>query len=220
MLKIVSYSLWGNNKIYYDGILSNYKIIEKLLPDYTMRIYVESIIDYTKWKEYNIQFVPVVSLGPFHGMYWRFMACEDADVALIRDLDSRISQREIELIKEWEKSDKNFHIIRDHPLHKMPIMGGTWGCKGMLLKEIHRLIKEHGNFLNYGDDQVFLKNIIFPLVKDVCLEHCSCGFGFTSDHKPFNKSIDGSFIGERIGSDELPLYSVDRKINLLNETVY
>ena len=46
-----------------------------------------------------------------------------------RDADSRLSLREKEAVEKWINSDKDFHIMRDHPHHYYPILGGTWGFK-------------------------------------------------------------------------------------------
>ena len=52
------------------------------------------------------------------------------DVAVFRDLDSLISQREIEAVTQWINSKHAFHIMRDHPNHgTVPIMAGMWGAK-------------------------------------------------------------------------------------------
>ena len=41
-----------------------------------------------------------------------------------RDLDSVPSPREVDAVKEWLHSkNKTFHIMRDHPLHGVPILG-------------------------------------------------------------------------------------------------
>ena len=46
-----------------------------------------------------------------------------------RDLDSRLNDREQAAVQEWLNSKKEFHIMRDHPMHGWPILGGLWGCK-------------------------------------------------------------------------------------------
>lgn len=68
-------------------------------------------------------------------MQWRFLVLGDNTVQkfLARDLDSRITQREMDAVNEWEKSSKLFHAMRDHPAHETPILGGMWGGKNLLL---------------------------------------------------------------------------------------
>ena len=214
MKKIISYSLWGDKEIYLAGIIKNYELINNYFNDYKMRVYVDSKY---KNKSYlysisQLEIKEIEYLGLYHGMYWRFFAFEDCDVVLPRDLDSRITIREIELIRQWEKLTKSFFVIRDHPLHKMPIMGGMWGGRNGL-KDIQALITKYGRFLEYGDDQQFLQSYIFPIIKNDCLEFSSNGNFYFDNRIFFSKSKDGEFIGERIGKNEMPLYLNDRIIN-------
>lgn len=217
MKQIISYSLWGNNDIYYDGIFYNYSLIRKLLPDFSMRIYVDSnypINKLHKIEEFNIEVLPIISLGKNHGMFWRFFAFEDNDVVLIRDLDSRISERECGLVKEWLESDKSLHIIRDNFWHKMPIMGGMWGGRN-ILKNIKSLVNDYGKFEKYGDDQEFLQ-IVFSMFKEDCIEHSSNGLLLTSNGIAIKKDINGYFMGERVYGDNTPVYPQDRALYLTN----
>ena len=64
-------------------------------------------------------------------MFWRFYPIEnkDIDIFLSRDVDSRITEREMKFVNEWINSDKIFHIIRDHPGHRIEILRGTFGIK-------------------------------------------------------------------------------------------
>ena len=52
------------------------------------------------------------------------------DLFLSRDLDSRISPREVSAVTEFLSDPRaNFHVMRDHPAHVTYIMGGLWGVK-------------------------------------------------------------------------------------------
>ena len=64
-------------------------------------------------------------------LIWRFLPILDpnVDILLSRDLDSTITSREVEAVKQFLNSSKDFHIMRDHPNHIQPIMGGLWGIK-------------------------------------------------------------------------------------------
>jgi len=50
-------------------------------------------------------------------------------VTMSRDLDSRVTEREVAAVNEWLESNKTLHSMRDHPWHTVPIMGGGWGSK-------------------------------------------------------------------------------------------
>jgi hypothetical protein len=100
-------------------------------------------------------------------MFWRFLAaCDpDVDIMISRDADSRLSKREKFAVEEWINSNYQFHIIRDHPYHSVPILGGMWGSKKGLLSNIGNLINDYqkGDFL--GVDQDFLGKHIYPMVE-------------------------------------------------------
>lgn len=56
---------------------------------------------------------------------WRFLPAADplVDVMGSRDLDSPLAQRELDAVNEWLSSDKQWHSMRDHPLHTVPMLG-------------------------------------------------------------------------------------------------
>ena len=66
-----------------------------------------------------------------NGMLWRLLPILDplVDVVLVRDLDSRLSRREAEAVEEWLASSKAVHVMRDHPSHSWPMLGGMWGAR-------------------------------------------------------------------------------------------
>ncbi|KAK8405419.1 hypothetical protein O3P69_001755 [Scylla paramamosain] len=47
----------------------------------------------------------------------------------ISDVDSRVSQREVAAVEEWLASRKMFHVMRDHPSHNVPVLGGMWDAR-------------------------------------------------------------------------------------------
>lgn len=46
------------------------------------------------------------------------------DTFMSRDADSRIIPREEAAVREWLTTDRIFHVMRDHPYHCTPILGG------------------------------------------------------------------------------------------------
>ena len=106
--------------------------------------------------------------GTPNSMMWRFTACDDEDVEcfISRDTDSRLSLREKEAVDEWLESDKNFHIMRDHPYHVTAIMGGMWGMKrtariNMKFK-VEKFINGKFHEDKKGVDQAFLWGVMYP----------------------------------------------------------
>ncbi len=69
-------------------------------------------------------------------MFWRMLPIltTDYDYVAIRDLDSVITRREADATNEWIQSGKLIHIMRDHPGHTAPIMGGMFSVKSSELE--------------------------------------------------------------------------------------
>ena len=129
---IIAYSLWGDDPMYWVGALKNIELSKIYYPGWICRFYIDKnskteLIETIKGD--NVEVILVDSKDSFHGMFWRFWASEDLDVDIFlsRDCDSRISEREVNAVNEWLESDKDFHIMRDHPYHTVPILGGMWG---------------------------------------------------------------------------------------------
>jgi hypothetical protein len=66
---------------------------------------------------------------------WRFLTLSDplVDVTLIRDLDSNLSNREVEAVTEWLESSADLHVMRDNSYHQMPILGVSIQLKHKIL---------------------------------------------------------------------------------------
>ncbi len=146
------------------------------------------------------------SKDSFHGMFQRFHAADDpeVDIMLSRDCDSRIGDREISAINEWLASDKDFHIMRDHPYHGTQILGGLWGCRKGLIRNLHitRLIKEWNRFERKGIDQDFLGHVIYPLIKHTAFEHSEFGLRYDNEIHSFPTPRENfGFVGEIFDQD-------------------
>lgn len=175
MKKIIAFSLWGNNPKYTIGAIRNAELAQEIYPTWICRFYIgksvnEDIINTLRNFD-NVEIIMMDEDGDWTGMFWRFLACEDADVMLSRDTDSRLSERERLAVYDWLNSDKDFHIMRDHPYHTAAIMGGMWGCRNGILRNIRTLVSDYnrGNF--WQVDQNFLKEIIYPMVKNSSFVH-------------------------------------------------
>lgn len=204
MKKIISFSLWGNNPKYTVGAIKNAELSKTIYPDWICRFYCgksvpSDIIE--KLKSYdNVEIIEMDEDGDWNGMFWRFYACEDADVMISRDTDSRLNVREKSAVDEWINSDKDFHIMRDHPYHNVLILGGMWGVRNGLLKNIIPIINEYnkGNF--WQVDQNFLREKIYPIIKDSSFIHDEFT-NFENWGKPFpiernNKEFVGDVFDE------------------------
>lgn len=200
MKKIISFSLWGDNPKYTIGAIRNAELTPIIYPGWVSRFYCgESVPKDIIKTLISLPHTEVVMMdvdGDWTGMFWRFYACEDSDVMISRDTDSRLSIREKIAVDEWLESNKDFHIMRDHPHHNTAILGGMWGVRNGLLKNIKTLIQEYnkGNF--WQVDQKFLKEKIYPIVVKTSLIHDSF-FNFNEGATKFTtKRINQEFVGE------------------------
>jgi len=170
-VKVIAFSLWGDDPRYTLGALQNASLAKIVYPGWVCRFYVgkstpQHIIDLLH--EFgNVDIYPMEEQGDWRGMFWRFAPASDpnVDVLVVRDCDSRLWFREKGAVDEWLQSDKDFHIMRDHPYHAVPILGGMWGVRGDLLKEMDTLIDQYQKGDFWQVDQNFLKEIIYSRIQ-------------------------------------------------------
>jgi hypothetical protein len=153
--KIISFSVWGDTPMYTIGAVRNAELASEIYPDWICRFYLgddvpKDIVD--KLESFDNTEIQIMSHkeNDWQGMFWRFYAInldEDIDMVIFRDTDSRLSLREYEAVREWIQSEKPLHIMRDHPYHSEPIMGGMWGCKVKeILEEINQKVYDEWKF--------------------------------------------------------------------------
>ena len=206
MKKVISFSLWGSNPKYTIGAIRNAELTPIIYPGWVSRFYCGLSVPIDIIEKLNsLPHTEVIIMdvdGDWTGMFWRFYACEDSDVILSRDTDSRINVREKLAVDEWLDSDKDFHIMRDHPYHTTEILGGMWGVRNGLLENIKSLINEYikGDF--WQIDQNFLREKIYPLVVNKSFIHDSY-LNYNQNSKKFNSErIDREFVGDVFDENE------------------
>ncbi|CAF4789597.1 unnamed protein product [Rotaria socialis] len=180
------------------------KEAKQFYPSWVVRVYYYNLISKTAddiaelEKLYdNIDFCPVENLpvlgnmkNKLPGKIQRFLPAIDpfVGVSMVRDLDSEIFEREVHAVDEWlSKTTYAFHIMRDHYLHNIEMLGGLWGVALNRLSFNDRLImanallpldnendirKFYKTYAGVGD-QIFLKDHIIPLARHNSLAHDS-----------------------------------------------
>ena len=202
MKKIISFSLWGDKPKYWKGALENIKLAKRLYPGWICRFYIDKNCKkdlILSLKDDNVETILVESKDSYHGMFWRFYDASDieVDVMISRDCDSRLSEREVLCVNEWLKSDKDFHIMRDHPYHSVYILGGMWGCRNKILYNMENYINKWNKFSNHGIDQDFLGQIIYPIIKNNAIEHIDFNINYGGNNKPFpSERYNYEYVGE------------------------
>lgn len=189
---IIAYSLWGSNARYIEGAYRNAWLVRDLYPGWTCRFYCDVTVPprvRSMLEELGCQLV--VAQQPskqfYEGYFWRFMVWSDPQVDrfLVRDSDSLLSAREKAAVDEWLQSDRSFHVMRDFYGHTELILAGMWGGVGGLLPPIQELITA---FRPMGSvaraiDQIFLRQMVWPLIRSDVLIHDSVYTLF--DARPF-----------------------------------
>lgn len=203
MKKIISFSLFGDDPKYLNGMLCNLELRPLIYPDWIVRIYCSSKLNYVfleKFMSYEKTEVVLID-DQFSSILppttWRFLPYDDDDVKIFisRNADSRLSFREKICVDLFEKSDYLFHSIRDNVNHT-DTMGGLWGVKNNNKFSIRNLIIEKSINENYNSDKIFLRESILPQFKDSLLIHCS------HFQKSFPiQSVNHHFVGEIFPAD-------------------
>lgn len=196
MKKVISFCLWGNNPKYTIGAIKNAELATTIYPEWICRYYVGrsvplDIVENLS-KRSNVELIKMDQDGSWNSMFWRFYPISDPDVEVMlsRDCDSRLSIREKECVDEFLKSDKMFHAMIDHPWHG-GIMGGMWGAKRGILKNMVEMTNNWTKTDAWQTDQSFLNAVIRPLVNGSIIIHDSIQLkNFPSKRK------DYKFVGE------------------------
>ena len=154
--KVISFVFYGRSnseqhkvRKYFEGIKSNLDLIKELYgSSWTMRLYYDldpadqqlmtQLCDLAcadlQLDLCNVRSLPGTPVEDASSMFarnWRFFPTLDpqVDILLSRDLDSPVLQREVDAVSEWLKSNKTFHVMRDHPQHSAAILGGMWATR-------------------------------------------------------------------------------------------
>jgi protein O-GlcNAc transferase len=217
--KVISFNLWGNNPTYTIGAIRNAEQAKNIYPDFECWFYIHKdsvpqkiINELQKFDNVKIIFKNG-DLNICKPMMWRFEAIDDPEVEIMmsRDTDTRFWLREKLAVEEWLQSGKLFHIMRDHPFHKPKISGGMFGTRKIpqiknwkVLIDNYDQRKSYGYIQkNYGYDQNFLEEFIYPEIKDNSIIHASF-FKYEEYAKDFPIPYDEkyNFVGEYVYADE------------------
>lgn len=207
MKKIISFSVWGNNKDYTVGAVRNMELAKDIYPGWQTWFYIHNQVDKeiinTLSRDTNSKvFIMEDSNVTHDAAIWRFSPLSDAEVSVFisRDTDSRLNKKEYFAVEEWMKSDKQFHCMRDHVNHQYPpVLAGMCGFKldGIINPRwILNMLNAHKN-QKYGGDQNGL-HTLYRNFSNLFLEHDDNKF---FNGKPFPRQCEfsyGSFIGQRI----------------------
>jgi hypothetical protein len=212
-MKVVSFSLWGNNPKYTIGAVKNSLLKKRFFPEWEMRVYHDNSVPSYILEELESNNVTLVKRNNQNhsNAMWRFSPAseENVECMISRDCDSRLFERDIVAVEEWLASGKNFHIIRDHPGgHAWEISAGMWGCKEGFIEnidnEISDYIKTSSWVTDRAVDQRFLQEVIYPqamtslFLHDEYFNYERIGTAIKRDRR----LDDFAFIGEPFDEDD------------------
>ena len=208
--KVVAFSFYGDmsdsramRQGYFEGIKENVDLIYIFYPGWTMRLYYDleykdpmfgelcslacsrPILDLCHVR--HLPGSPSTDASRIFPMLWRYFPTLDpqVDVFASRDLDSRITAREVAAVKEWiENSTQPIHIMRDNPAHGQVMLGGLWDANMTRKQARHqwkyiwkRIINDPLLFtwrLGRGQDQIILARHVWKCFgREMSLQHDS-----------------------------------------------
>jgi hypothetical protein len=203
MNKILTLSVWGDNPRYILGAKRQVDLAKKFYPDFRCRIYTDNPKNFI---EDDADIVHIE--GNYKGYFWRFRALfeDENNIVLVRDADGRITIREEMAVREWLESNENFHTFRDHEAHfQFPIIACAFGYKGMLsedLKNKMTFFEQNTDF--YTNDQVYLRDHVWPAVRNDALIHSMHEGWFKYTRSKLLNPY--SFCGNGYDEHDMPLY--------------
>lgn len=217
--KLIVFCLYGKHPVYTYGAIENALLAKDLYPDWICRFYYnytvpEKIIKALS-KLNNVELVEEKTHKGSMNMIWRFKPLfeSNVDVMISRDTDSRLNIREVLAVNEWLSSDKDFHIMRDHPQHYPKILGGMFGCRNHILNKIMPEFNSYNFETAFNTDQNFLADKVYPFVieNNNAIVHDTY-LSIENFKLPFPKCNYKGFIGEIIEN-------IDRACLHLNEPI-
>ena len=214
MKKVISFSLWGDNPTYNIGAIRNAEDAKKWYPDFECWFYIhensvphETIEKLKLFKNTRILLKSGnLSNEDCKPRMWRFEAIDNSEVEIMmpRDTDTRFTEREKLAVDEWIASNTLFHIMRDHPHHTYCVLAGMFGTKKIPQLPIWiNIMNLYSKTDNRMYDQDFLRDYIYPLVKDNSIIHASFHkIEQNAINFPIDYCSDFRFVGEYVYADE------------------
>lgn len=174
----VSFSLFGTESVYVEGIAEALSSYERHFPGWTPVVFAGDSVPRRSLTQlargWNATIVEMPGAAEdWSALLWRYLALDllTEGVVLFRDADSRACPRERAAVDEWLASGLDFHIMRDHPHHFHAIMGGMWGARIGALGSVTDLMTQYGPDAEFGTDQRFLRSVVYPAARSSCLAH-------------------------------------------------
>jgi hypothetical protein len=178
-----SFSLYGSNKKYTEGMIVNARQISERFPTAITQIYiaddVPADIVARLLSVSNVRLIHVQRAVDQQNTFNRFLAIDDpdCDIMFSRDADSRIHDRDAACIEDFIASDKILHIIRDHPYHGTRIMAGMWGIRKSAFTQPSSSVAKA-----LAEPQIPNASVAVAATRDVCVALRGCAGRLIRQH--------------------------------------
>ena len=202
---VVSYSLYGHAAIHMTGAVRNAELVRQMYPGWVARFYHDAALPLrlrAELEQRSAELVLVNSSLAAASMprrHWRLLVAADerVDRFLIRDVDSRLSAREVEAVTEWQQSAYSVHVMRDHPSHSAPLQDGMWGAVRHALQQ---------QLLAQAHKPGFLSQQLWPRLQQDAIAHDSFHCHRFNNSRPFPSArpTDFSFVHQTVDEHERP----------------
>jgi hypothetical protein len=186
MKKIISISLWGNDKRHIDPLLKNVEMLPLLLSEWSFRVYYDLSIPSTIFAELSTscEMIECKDNIEFSGLFWRYAPFWDDTVErfFVTDSEIPVTERFAGLLLMWEKTDYKFYLQRliesdCGTVIRGGRMGAVPNCIPGIKDTMDEFIKNWKPIVSsrrgywYGADQIFLKRHVWPVIKYNHLAH-------------------------------------------------
>lgn len=185
--KIISYSLFGYGKerqancfdfnSYLRGLMVNMRLKRLLFPEWVIRLHLDEST-YNGFIEFfnllqiesGLQIIICNDAPLTKAMLWRMKPLFNTEVerVICRDLDSPLTYRDAQAVKQWEDSGKAAHAITDSVSHNLPMLGGMVGfIKDNFVQRVgfngwDNFVNQMGGYEVKGADQDLLNRYVYP----------------------------------------------------------
>ena len=175
-MKIISYSIFGEEQWYRNGLIKNIDIAKSLLRDWTVRVYIsdkieKDFIDKVS-KNQNVEVIVKHEKYPYEGLMWRMLPMEEGHEAVaVRDCDTRLFERDKNLLDDWLSNKFKYHVCRENPGAYSVMLAGLYGGKKPTLiieDKFHKWREKYikGKKSLYLWDQGFLRRHVYPNIRN------------------------------------------------------
>lgn len=209
-MNVISYSLYGQIPMYCVGTIRNAEQVREKYPGWKCLVWHDNTVPAEvtdQLSKFDHIILQDMTNSGIPGMYWRFLCLdvENIEMFCVRDSDSRITDREVAAVNDWISKNKTLHLMRDHPHHNYPVMGGMWGFRNDrsrwgITPRLRQWLTNNRPTFTKMDDMDFIGSIYADYYND-CVVHddwkrCPNSVNFPIQREP------RTFIGQTFDENE------------------